>query len=105
MLNTLRIISAYLESMLPRLSGWSAIAIALLAALALTHPAQLGVVLYKSSLVVLASVLGYWIDRSLFPYARPHTQLKTEPSTLAALLMLRRSVIVLACILGLTLGL
>ena len=34
-------------------------------------PQQLPVSLYKLSLVALAAVAGYWIDRSLFPYARP----------------------------------
>jgi hypothetical protein len=34
-------------------------------------PQQLPVSLYKLSLIALAAVAGYWIDRSLFPYARP----------------------------------
>lgn len=31
----------------------------------------LSVTVYKLSLVYLAGVVGYWIDRELFPYARP----------------------------------
>jgi hypothetical protein len=34
-------------------------------------PHQLPVSLYKLSLVSLAAVVGYWLDRSIFPYARP----------------------------------
>lgn len=114
MFDAIRNLIAFFDNLMPRLSGWAMIAIGLLVALALSHPAQLGVVLYKVSLVVLASVLGYWIDRSLFPYARPHTQIDArvgsmcnspKMSSIPALLMLRRAVIVLACILGLTLGL
>lgn len=98
----------------PRLGGWAVIAVALVVVLWVTHPAQLGVVVYKCALVTLAAVLGYYIDRSLFPYARPHAQIKNVRrltdnryaiELIPALLMLRRTVIVLACILGLTLGL
>jgi hypothetical protein len=37
----------------------------------LMAPQQLPVTVYKMSLVALAGLAGYWIDRSLFPYARP----------------------------------
>lgn len=56
---------------LPRLSGWLLITIALLICVALIAPHQLPVSLYKLSLVSLAAVVGYWLDRSIFPYARP----------------------------------
>lgn len=56
---------------LPRLGGWLLIALVLAAAVWLTAPHMLPVSLYKLSLVSLAGVLGYWLDRSLFPYARP----------------------------------
>lgn len=56
---------------LPRLGGWLLIALALAGVVWLTAPHQLPVSLYKLSLVTLAGVLGYWLDRSLFPYARP----------------------------------
>lgn len=60
----------------PRLSGWLLITLALLLAVWVVAPQQLPVSLYKFSLVTLAAVVGYWIDRSLFPYARPHDVLK-----------------------------
>jgi len=34
-------------------------------------PQQAPVTLYKLSLVTLAGLVGYWLDRALFPYARP----------------------------------
>ena len=55
----------------PRLTGWTLITLALLLAVWLLSPQQLPVSLYKLSLVTLAAVIGYWLDRSLFPYARP----------------------------------
>lgn len=55
----------------PRLSGWLLITICLMAAIWFVAPQQLPVSLYKLSLVVMAAVVGYWLDRSLFPYARP----------------------------------
>jgi hypothetical protein len=56
---------------LPRLSGWLLITLVLLASVWAVAPQQLPVSLYKLSLVSLAAVVGYWLDRSLFPYARP----------------------------------
>ncbi len=55
----------------PRLFGWALITLALLVAVWALAPQQLPVSLYKLSLVTLAAVVGYWLDRSLFPYARP----------------------------------
>lgn len=56
---------------LPRLSGWLLITVLLMASVWAIAPHQLAVSLYKFSLVSLAAVVGYWLDRSLFPYARP----------------------------------
>lgn len=55
----------------PRLFGWLIATILLLVAIAFLAPQQLPVSLYKLSLVSMAGVVGYWLDRSLFPYARP----------------------------------
>lgn len=88
----------------PRMTAWTVITLGLLLALLALRPEQLSVVLYKAGLVTLGAVLGYWIDRSLFPYAqdRPHR-------CIGALHIVgawwRRALIVLACVLGLTLGL
>ena len=50
---------------------WLIVALLLAVLVWLVAPQQLPVSLYKVSLVALAAVAGYWIDRSLFPYARP----------------------------------
>ena len=55
----------------PRTTTWLVLAAVLLVAIAIVAPPQLPVVLYKACLVALAAVLGYWLDRALFPYARP----------------------------------
>lgn len=37
------------------------------------NPAKVGLTLYGIAKIGLGAYLGYWIDRLLFPYARPHT--------------------------------
>ena len=86
---------------LPRMTDWTLISLALLLCLAIIAPGKLPVVLYKCGLVTLGGVLGYWIDRALFPYARPDQ----VPEAQRCMAGVRRSLVVLACILGLTLGL
>lgn len=66
----------------PRLSGWLLITICLMAAIWFVAPQQLPVSLYKLSLVTLAAVVGYWLDRSLFPYARPDAFQEFEDAVL-----------------------
>lgn len=56
---------------LPRLTSWWLIALALSLAVFLIAPQQVPVSIYKLNLIALAAVAGYWIDRSVFPYARP----------------------------------
>lgn len=112
----------------PRLSGWLIVSLALAAAVLLIAPHQLPVSLYKLSLVTLAGVVGYWLDRSLFPYARPDVFLPAEvdaqalqvctdegdrcelvveshaTTVLMAAAMLRRAIIVAATMLAMGLG-
>lgn len=54
-----------------RMADWVIAAVLLTMLVWLIAPHQIPVSLYKISLVALAAVSGYWIDRSLFPYARP----------------------------------
>jgi len=63
---------------LPRTTSWLIAACVLLSAVAVISPVQLPVILYKGALVSLAAVLGYWLDRSLFPYARPDGYLVSD---------------------------
>lgn len=88
----------------PRLFNFVLVTLALFAGLAFLSPQQLPVVAYKSLLVTLGAVLGYWIDRALFPYARPHAVPQAAPFAFG-FATLRRALVVLACVLGLTLGL
>lgn len=59
----------------PRNSLFLLLAILLLVVIAVAKPVQLPVVAYKVALVALAAVMGYWLDRALFPYARPDSYL------------------------------
>lgn len=102
------------RSRYPRLLGWLIVTLVLLLALAIAAPEQMPVVVYKLALVLLGAVLAYWVDRALFPYGRPHACLPGaaawEPTAYGleirfAVACIRRALIVLACVLGLTLGL
>lgn len=88
---------------IPRLTSWAIVAGLLLMAVALLHPEQMTVVLWKLCLVTLAAPVSYWIDRALSPLGRPH---QMEPdSGCRDVAMFRRSLVFTACVLGLTLGL
>lgn len=97
---------------LPRMAGWLLLALLLCLAVWATAPQQLPVSLYKLSLVAMAAVAGYWIDRSLFPYARPDRLFPAAGATgepdaralMVAAAMLRRAVIVAASMLAMGLG-
>lgn len=85
----------------------------------------LAVTLYKAHLMALGGWGGYWLDRSLFPYDRPHSYLLGdepkiddggpygEPEQITGVLltsgtfgisMLRRAIIVAACLVCVGLG-
>ena len=86
---------------LPRLAIWIVIAVVLTSGIGLLAPHQLPITLYKASLVALAAVLGYWVDRSLFPYARPD---KPEIDCSKSTAMIRRAIVVSAIIIAIALG-
>ncbi|AOJ84354.1 MULTISPECIES: putative holin [Burkholderia] len=108
----------------PRLTSWVIAAIALIAVIASISPQQLPVSLYKLSLVSLAAVVAYWLDRGLFPYARPDSYLQADwrhgasgeslgadykivagYERVFAAAMLRRALIVVGVVIGVALGL
>jgi len=103
-----------LSRVLDRLRGWPWLALALLTLLGilLLAPTQAGVLLWSLSKLALAAWLGYWVDRSLFRNCRPHQVLTVamgpDPTlaqvVMAAAVMLRRALVILAAILGLGLG-
>lgn len=55
----------------PRNSLFLLVAVLLLAVIVAVYPDKFAVVVYKAALIALAAVIGYWLDRALFPYARP----------------------------------
>lgn len=61
------------KNKLPRLTSWWVIALLLSLLVFYIAPQQLPVSIYKLNLIALAAVSGYWIDRSVFFYARPRT--------------------------------
>jgi hypothetical protein len=89
----------------PRLSGWLVASIVLLTLIGWASSAQIPVVIYKLSLVSLSAVLGYWLDRSLFPWARPDSFCPREEPRCCAAAMIRRSLIVAAVCLSVAMGL
>jgi len=113
----------------PRLFGWLFLTLVfLLLALLLqaTWPGSvMAVTAYKVHLMALGGWGGYWLDRALFPYDRPHTYLLDDqpeiddgrPSGQATQVsgviltagtfsqsMLRRAIIVAACLICVGLG-
>ncbi|OCG32934.1 hypothetical protein A9G33_02125 [Gilliamella sp. Choc3-5] len=58
-----------------RLLTWLISAVILFVVIAVLAPQQLPIVIYKLSLVLLAAVIGYHLDRALFPYASPGSYL------------------------------
>lgn len=116
-----------------RLLKWYLLAIILFLIIIALSPQQLTVVVYKLALVLLSAVIGYHLDRALFPYASPGSYLlinwkegpyrqgwgsviKGENHDVAypvinnyqnifAVVLIRRAIIVSAVILGVTLGL
>jgi hypothetical protein len=90
---------------------WLLVSLALAVAILLLAPQQLPVTLYKLSLITVAAWLGYWIDRGLFPYARPDAfiysgscQPRGAYGHAFEAAMLRRALVVAACIVGVALG-
>lgn len=88
--------------MMPRLSFFMLLAIVLLVVIFFLSPQQMPVILYKLALVTLAAVLGYWLDRHIFPYARPHA---SEGLFEQGIPMLRRALIVGAAMIAFAIAL
>lgn len=89
-----------------RIGPWLIMALITTIGVAFLYPHQLGVLLWSLTKLCWGAYLGYWIDRSIFPYARPGDYVVDGPESMSAiaLLMLRRSIIIAAAILALGLG-
>lgn len=100
---------------IPRMSVTAVMAVALLCCVAVVAPQQLGIIVYKVTLVVMAGVAGYCLDFALFPYGRPHlfkpdganATHQEKWRTLAKFIsaQFRRAIIVAAAMLSIGLGL
>jgi hypothetical protein len=87
---------------MPRMSEWLLLTLLLLLIIWFVAPQQVGVSLYKLSLITMGGVVGYWFDRRAFPSYRPG---HGSPSDLLlALIMIRRAMIIGAAIIGVSLG-
>lgn len=67
-------------------------------------PSPLHIAVHKADLLSLGAWFGYWIDRAIAPYARPHRALASGELSLAAC-MLRRAFIVSSAMIVMGLGL
>ena len=111
-----------------RVLSWIISALVFLIIIGLISPQQVPVVIYKLSLVSIAAIIGYHLDRALFPYASPggylavnwKLRIKNKGTLdqtsleypvhkgyelIFAVVLLRRALIVGAVMLGVTLGL
>lgn len=84
-----------------RMVAWVYISIPLLLVVAILSPQKIGLFLYKANLVTFAAFLGYWIDRTAYPYARPDE----VDNVMMPSAMIRRAIIMAACVLAMALGL
>lgn len=89
-----------------RIGPWLILALITSIAVGFLYPHQLGVLLWSLTKLCWGAYLGYWIDRSIFPYARPGDYSCSNSGGLSAigLLMLRRAIIIAAAVLALGLG-
>lgn len=110
------------------MTQWFVVSLVLVTAALLTAQwwpgSTVAVTLYKAHLLSLGGWGGYWLDRGLFPYDRPHTHLDCErwggevpsddladsgaylqvASSAYTLGMLRRAIVVGACLVCVGLG-
>ncbi|MEX0745300.1 MAG: putative holin [Phycisphaeraceae bacterium] len=63
-----------LETLIDKLRAlpWLLLALVATAVVAGLAPYQLGVLAWSLAKLCIGAYLGYWIDRTIYPYARPH---------------------------------
>ena len=86
-----------------RLRAWPWLAAALVActAVAVIAPWQLGVLAWGLAKLSCAAYLGYWIDRTIFPYSRPHEACSPQAGASA---QQRRAIVLAAAMIALALS-
>ena len=80
---------------------WLAAALVACTVVAIIAPWQLGVLVWVLAKLACAAYLGYWIDRTIFPYARPHEAITKQ---YAAATQLRRAIVLAAAVIGVSLA-
>lgn len=95
----------------PRMAEWLLVALALWLAVFFTEPppgqydpALWRIALHKAMLLAFGGWLGYGVDRSTSPYARPDVFLVGGRELVFAAAMLRRAIVVSAGMLGMAMG-
>ena len=84
-----------------RMVAWVYVSIPLLLVVGILSSQKIGLVVYKINLITIAATLGYWIDRTAFPYGRPDE----VDNVMMPSAMIRRAIIMAACVLAMALGL
>lgn len=91
-----------------RAGPWLVGALATAVVVAFIAPHQIGVLVWSLTKLAFGAYLGYWIDRSIFYYARPGEvdvrEARQHTAVLLSACMLRRALIMAAAILALGLG-
>ena len=90
---------------IPRMSGWILLTIVLLAVIYQISPKNLPILVYKGSLVTVAGVITYWLDRSLYSRMSDRINKEMPRDMLSSARVLSRALIFLAVVLGFSLGL
>jgi hypothetical protein len=93
-------VSQYIKD--ARMSYMWAIVLLTTGAISLWYPQQLGVLLVKVNSLAVGAVLGYWLDRLTFPYARPDCG---RDDRIEISYMYRRAALMAACVIGLAVAL
>ena len=89
---------------IPRMSDWFVYAVLLVGLIWWIAPQQLSVVAYKVTLLALAAVLAYMIDRSLFKRTGDSIDHHMLRDNVSAARLLARALVFLGTVLGVTLG-
>lgn len=91
---------------IPRFLPWMVLALLLVAGVSYLSPQQFPVTLYKLSMVTVAAVFAYWIDRSMYKdSAQPRMDPEMPRDLYSAARLVSRGMIYLGTVLGITLGL
>ncbi|MCH8500169.1 MAG: putative holin [Marinobacter sp.] len=87
-----------------RAGPWLVATLLMATVIGFLYPHQLGVLLWSLTKLSAGAYTGYWIDRSIFYYARPGDfEIQDYPVTTATA-MLRRAIIMAAAIVAVGLG-